>query len=164
MHQDYGLYPEDMKTTYGIACSDVDGSFEDFLERCYHEDTGGFSIINFWRPVPPMAGPVKKTPLAVCDPSTVKVEDCVPIEMYGFVPGGQRSLILKQNTDQKWYYYPDMTTDEVLVFRQFHYERGVQAPYSRIKTVFHTAFKHPGSSPHDEARSSSEYRVGVWLK
>ncbi|CAE6972554.1 BCAT2 [Symbiodinium sp. CCMP2592] len=164
VHQDYGLYPEDMKTTYKIAYADLEGSFEDFLERCYHEDTAGFSIINFWRPVPPMAGPVKSTPLAVCDPSTVKVEDCVPIEMYGFVPGGQRSLLLRQNADQKWYYYPDMTTDEVLVFRQFHYERGMQAPYHRIKTVFHTAFKHPGSSPQDEARSSSEYRLGVWLK
>ncbi|CAE7347755.1 BCAT6 [Symbiodinium natans] len=161
VHQDYGLYPEDMETTYRTG---LEGSFEDFLTRMYHEETAGFSVINFWRPVPPMAGPVRSTPLALCDPNTVKIEDCVPTEIHGFVPGGQRSLLLKPNPDQKWYYYPDMTTDEVLVFRQFHYARGVEAPYSQVRTVFHSAFKHPAASKEDEVRCSSEYRVGVWLK
>ena len=68
------------------------------------------------------------------------------------MPGGPR------------YYYPDMTTDEVLVMKQFQYERGVEAPYERIRTVFHTAFKHPDASSTDEARFSSEYRVKVWLQ
>ena len=31
--------------------------------------------VNFWRPVLPMKGPVKKAPLAVCDPSSVKLEE-----------------------------------------------------------------------------------------
>ena len=67
VHQDYGLYPEDMETTYRTG---LEGSFEDFLTRMYHEETAGFSVINFWRPVPPMAGPVRSTPLALCDPNT----------------------------------------------------------------------------------------------
>eukprot|EP00439_Symbiodinium_sp_Y106_P044936 s1402_g5.t1 len=156
VHQDFGLYPEDM-----IHFGD---GFEGFLKRCHNKDTAGYVLLNFWRPIPPTAGPVRSTPLAVCDPNTVRVEDCVPIKTYGLIPGGQHSLVLKHNADQKWYYYPDMTTDEILVLRQFHYERGMEAPYNRIKTIFHAAFKHPASSPKDEVRYSSEYRVGVWLK
>ena len=31
--------------------------------------------VNFWRPVAPMQRPVKKAPLAVCDPDSVKLEE-----------------------------------------------------------------------------------------
>lgn len=31
--------------------------------------------VNFWRPVAPMAQPVRKAPLAVCDPESVRLED-----------------------------------------------------------------------------------------
>ncbi|CAE7776198.1 R2 [Symbiodinium pilosum] len=161
VHQDYGLHPEDMKSGYKTGGTD---SYEDFLEKLKREDTAGFSILNFWRPVLPMAGPVKSLPLALCDPSTVEAKDCLPIEVHGFVPGGQQSLILRFRKDQKWYYYPNMTTDEVLVFRAFHYERDVKVPNRHIRTVFHAAFNHPATSPQDEKRCSSEYRVGVWLK
>lgn len=160
VHQDFGLYPEDMKTTL----THNDCTYEQWLEKLDEEGTAGYSVINFWRPVLPMQGPVKNTPLAVCDPNTVKMDEIVPQDLYGFVPGGQHNMGIKFSADQKWYYYPDMTKDEVLVFRQFHYEKGVTAPYQRIQTVFHTAFNHPGAPKEAEARCSSEYRVAVWLR
>merc|ERR1719277_859620 len=90
-------------------------------------------------------GPVQNTPLAVCDPNTVSVDDIVPQDLYGFAPKGQHNMGIKFNPEQKWYYYPDMTVDEVLVFRQFQYENGWEEPYKKINTVFHTAFQHPNA-------------------
>ena len=37
---------------------------------------------------------------------------------------GQMYLNLKENPKHKWYYYPNMTTDEVLVFKQAHFRKG----------------------------------------
>lgn len=158
IHQDFGLYPEDMETSF-ISSED---SYEDWMRRL--QTSGGYSIINFWRPILPMEGPVKDTPLALCDPNTVQLDDVVRNTTMGFVKGGQKSLMVKFSTEQKWYYYPEMTKDEVLVFRQFHFDRTVAAPY-QLRTVFHTAFKHPKAKENKaEPRCSSEYRVGVWLK
>eukprot|EP00435_Cladocopium_sp_Y103_P051414 s96_g16.t1 len=159
VHQDFGLYPEDMETSY-MSWED---SYEEWMRRL--QTSGGYSIINFWRPILPMEGPVKDTPLAVCDPNTVQLEHVVPNKVLGFVKGGQKSLMVKFSSEQKWYYYPEMTKDEVLVFRQFHFDRNVAAPYQKLRTVFHTAFKHPKAKENNaEPRCSSEYRVGVWLK
>jgi len=166
VHQDYGVYPEDLKSIFALKDSS-DPQSVDYAEwRAKLQDGSceGFSIINFWRPVLPMQSPVQNTPLAVCDPGTVEMDDIVPQDVYGFVPGGQHNVGVKFNAKQKWYYYPDMTKEEVLVFRQFHYDREVSAPYSRLKTVFHTAFNHPGAPQNAEQRCSSEYRIYVYWK
>mmetsp|Transcript_57930 Transcript_57930/g.130281 ORF Transcript_57930/g.130281 Transcript_57930/m.130281 type:complete len:354 (-) Transcript_57930:246-1307(-) len=167
VHQDFGLYPEDMKSVWRRTEADPSGHFgnyEGWQAKMEEGGFSGFSTINFWRPVLPMIGPVQNTPLAVCDPNTVKMDEIVPQDLYGFVPGGQHNMGIKFSADQRWYYYPDMTKDEVLVFRQFHYEKGAHAPYSGIKTVFHTAFNHPRAPKDAEVRCSSEYRVNVFLK
>eukprot|EP00931_Biecheleriopsis_adriatica_P087321 TRINITY_DN61813_c0_g1_i1.p1 TRINITY_DN61813_c0_g1~~TRINITY_DN61813_c0_g1_i1.p1 ORF type:complete len:355 (+),score=51.25 TRINITY_DN61813_c0_g1_i1:56-1066(+) len=164
VHQDFGIYPMEMRGTAMHADMHEQGSFEKWLERLQDKATGGYSIINFWRPVLPMAGPVEKKPLAVCDPNTVRMSDIVPQDLRGFVPGGQTSMGLKFDPEQKWYYYPNMTKDEVLVFRQFHFKKGTSPPYTGIDTVFHTAFDNPSAPSQAEARCSSEYRVAVWLK
>lgn len=147
VHQDYGLEKEEMRTTFAAH-----ESFEKWLERLATES---YSIINFWRPVLPMEGPVRGTPLAVCDAGSVDLKSVVTQELFGFVPGGQISLGLKFDAKQKWYYYPDMTKDEVLVLRQFHSEPGSAG----INTAFHSAFQ---LDPTAEVRCSSEYRVGVF--
>jgi len=57
----------------------------------------------------------------------------------------------------QWYYYPNMRTDEVLVFKQVHFVKGQEV--GRMP-VFHTGFR-PGEGAADaEARCSFEYRVG----
>ncbi|CAJ1399007.1 unnamed protein product [Effrenium voratum] len=156
VHQDFGLYPEDMRSIFGAEF------FDEWFSKL--DSGGGYSMINFWRPVLPMVGPVRGVPLAVCDPNTISVEDIVPQEVHGFVPGGQYNMGLKFNPKQQWYFYPEMTKDEVLIFRQFHYQPKTPQPYSSIKTVFHSAFRSPWASKDEEVRCSSEYRVPVWLK
>jgi len=160
VHQDYGLYPEDMKNTR----FDKSISQEEWEQKLDADDSAGYCVINFWRPVLPMKGPVTATPLALCDPNTVGIDDIVPQDLYGFTPGGQHNMGMKFSAKHEWYYYPNMTKDEVLVFKQFQYDKDVQKPYKNIKTAFHTAFYHPDAPKDAEKRCSSEYRIGVWLK
>ena len=51
-----------------------------------------------------------------------------------------------------------MTTEEVLVFRQFQHAKGDAAA---TMPAFHTAFRDPASPEAAEPRISFEYRVGV---
>lgn len=58
-------------------------------------------------------------------------------------------------------YYPDMTVDEVLVFKSFQHLKGQAG--AELNTCFHTAFEVPSAPPGAEPRLSSEYRVRVWF-
>ena len=83
-----------------------------------------FAIICFWRPVD-MKEPVRNKPLAVLDKQSVKPADIVPSMLYDLVPKGPvNQFALKYNEAHKWYYYPEMRTDEVLAFTQFYYVKG----------------------------------------
>merc|ERR1712190_214028 len=96
----------------------------------------GLMVLNFWRPVLPMKGPVQKTPLAVCDPSSIRLEDVIPVNVRRDSMGYVKMLDLAHNPEQTWYYYPDMTVDEVLVFKSFQYfkkQKGIE-----LNTCFHT--------------------------
>lgn len=149
-HQDYGFTPED----WPLAGPEFHAHFE-------REDVRGLVVANFWRPVRPMQGPVKKTPLAVCDPRSVKMEDIVPLSVKRDPLGYTKMLDLAYDKDQEWYYYPDMTVDEVLVFKSFQYFKSQAGP--ELNTVFHTAFEVPSPPPGVEERQSCEYRVRIWF-
>jgi len=122
--------------------------------------TGNYVMINFWRPVSPMKGPCQDKPMCVLDPRTVDPADVSSIQMFGQIPGGQIYLGVQYNPNQVWYYYPDMTTDEVLVFKQFEHVKGEA---SGRMPVFHTAFHDPAAPKEPEKRCSFEYRVGCLL-
>ena len=55
-----------------------------------------------------------------------------------------------------------MTTDEVLVFKNFEYFNGRDEDGSTIRSCFHTAFTNPTTRATAETRHSAEYRVEVW--
>ena len=119
-----------------------------------------FYQVNFWRPVLPMQGPVKAHPLCFLDPNTVRVEDIVLEETKGQIAGGQAYLTLKNHPDQQYYYYPEMTTDEVLLFKNAHYRKGETIG---DMPIFHSAFEHPHTTKTTEPRLSFEYRVGFFV-
>ena len=56
-----------------------------------------------------------------------------------------------------------MTTDEVLVFKNFESFKGRDEGSSVVRSCFHTAFTHPGTPETAEPRHSAEYRVEVWF-
>ncbi len=70
-------------------------------------------------------------------------------------------MALRRNPGQQWWYYPEMTTDEVLAFKLFDARKSDAEP--RLRSCFHTAFAHPDTPEDAEERQSCEYRLGVWL-
>lgn len=153
VHADYGFTAED----YPMA----DRPDSAFRKRFESPDVRGMMVLNFWRPVLPMRGPVLKTPLAVCDPRSVDIEDALGINIRWDELGYVKMLVLAHDERQKWYFYPEMTVDEVLVFKSFQYFKSQEGP--ELHTCFHTAFEAPSAPPGAEERQSAEYRVRVWF-
>ena len=69
---------------------------------------------------------------------------------------------LRFNPGQRWYFYPRMTADEVLVFKIFQLTRHEEPQMYRA--CFHSAVADPGTPPDAQPRQSCEHRVGVMLE
>lgn len=160
VHQDYGLTADDYQesldafTTPEIA--------RGWRQRYDQDDVEGFLVINFWRPVY-MKGPLQHMPLGVCDPHSVPLEDLVPLGLVDFAPTGKptNQLALRQNPEHEWYYYPGMTVDEVLAFKNFQCAKSDREP--ALAACFHSAFEEPGTPPDVEERQSCEHRVSIFF-
>lgn len=132
------------------------GQQRELLETC---DYSSLLVCNLWRPIAPSTKPVESAPLCVCDAKSVTAEDFVEHNIGALDdPRATQITGLKHNARQRWYYYPAMTTEEVLVFRQFQHVKGDAAA---TMPAFHTAFRDPASPEAAEPRISFEYRVGV---
>jgi len=148
VHNDYGInFDEVVNRT----------TFIDFHpHRAKYEETGAneYMLVNFWRPILPMSEPCRSNPLCFLDGSTLSEDDFVSVD----AKEGGITTQLKENPNHKFYYFPDMTTDEVVMFKQFHQVRS--EPYGRMPT-FHTAFTDPAATKETQGRTSFEYRVGI---
>jgi hypothetical protein len=111
-----------------------------------------YAIINLWRPI---RGPLRDEPLAVCDARTVSPEDLV---VSALIYPDRRGEVyrLRFNPAQVWYYFPDMSRDEVLLFKS--YESLVDG---RARFTPHTAFDDPTCTPDAPPRESIEVRALV---
>ncbi|CAK9006424.1 Hydroxylase/desaturase CTB9 (Cercosporin toxin biosynthesis cluster protein 9), partial [Durusdinium trenchii] len=159
VHIDFGLTPQEFEDN--LVAHGYDGNA---WRAAYNRpDVGGFQMINFWRPISPMQGPVYTFPLCLCDKRTVAREDVVPRATKGLTSTKlpDRASHLKHNPRHEWWFYPEMTTDEVLLFKQIEYLKS--GPSSGVEGVPHTAFKLPNIPKGAEKRISSEYRVSIWL-
>ena len=166
VHQDYGLTPDDYEANVAafVAGTPYAAAGRQWRQKFAADGVRGFSMINFWRPVLPMRGPIEAMPLAVCDPRTVSSQDVVPSGLLGFTSTGEPTvdLRLKHSPAQRWCYYPRMTRDEVLVFKNFEYVKERDEGLSIVRSCFHTAFADPATPDSAEPRHSAEYRVEVW--
>lgn len=108
--------------------------------------------VNLWRGT----RPVRCFPLAVCDARSVGKSDFMLVRFGdaspppGPVPGG---LNLAFNPQHRWYYYPDMEPDEVLVFRLF------DTANRDWHMTPHTAIVDPTAAPDAPRRMSYELRT-----
>lgn len=100
-------------------------------------------------------------PVAFCDARTVTPEEAKPFRYTGYVAGGQSfdALAVIAPTDPSrhtWYFYPDMTPDEVVAFRTYDTDL-----VRRSRTWFtpHSAFRDPMIEEGRPARFSVELRV-----
>jgi hypothetical protein len=112
-----------------------------------------FAIINVWRSI---AGPVIQTPLSCCDAQTLDEADIVASERRAKDRIGELELV-SFNSGHRWYYYPEMTKEEVLLIKTFD-----SAEDGRARRSVHCAFNNP-LAPSDAApRESMESRMLVF--
>jgi len=109
-----------------------------------------FGSINIWRPI---VGPVETAPLAICGWDTLDEANLIPAERrYNDRIGGV--LHLCHNPDQRWYYFPRMERDEVVLLKCFDsLEDGT------AKWTCHGSFKDPGTPANAKPRESIEIRT-----
>jgi hypothetical protein len=112
-----------------------------------------YVLMNLWRPIKP----VYRTPLALCDASTVVREDLNESEVRGGLNDPNRASLygfnLSYSPRHRWYYAPRMQPDEVLAFKLF------DSDSARVQWTGHTAFDDPTAAPDAPARESIEIRT-----
>lgn len=109
-----------------------------------------FAIFNLWRSI---AGTVQSSPLAMCDAKSVAATDWVAAGLdYGDRMGEIYNTAY--NPNHRWLYFPKMTEDEVLIFKNFD-----SAMDGRARFTPHTAFSDPSSPKDAPSRESIETRV-----
>lgn len=117
--------------------------------------------LNFWRPIFDV---VEDHPLAVCDARSVDRENLQEVVVYGYGAEnyswhdiGISTYSVKASDRQRWYYYPRMACDEVLVIKSYD-SRGVIGG-----TCPHASFEIPESSNTASSRRSVELRVLCYI-
>jgi hypothetical protein len=123
-----------------------------FVEGLNTEGYSRWALYNMWRAVTP---PPQDFPLAVCDARTVGPEDQVTVtavtkERIGEIVHDTTGYLY--SSSHRWHYYPDMTRDEVLVFKAH------DSDPQRSRRVPHTAFTDPTCLPGVPTRASVEMR------
>ena len=114
-----------------------------------------FAIVNVWRSI---AGTVLTSPLACCDAATVQHGDLIAAERRAADRIGELQLV-RSNPAHRWYYFPEMGRDEVLLIKTF--DSAVDGPARRS---IHTAFANPLAPPDAAARESMESRLLVFFR
>ncbi|MBO9712953.1 CmcJ/NvfI family oxidoreductase [Sphingomonas sp.] len=156
VHSDGGVGLDDYAHNIGaFAGNQAAAWFRDIYSR---DQVEGVVWVDFWRTTN-MDAPLEHMPLALCDISTLSPEDLVPTGLTGIAPEGREThhLSLRFNPGQRWYYYPRMTADEMLVFKLAEFWKTPHPPGN----CFHSAFADPAAPVDAELRQSCEYRVGV---
>lgn len=122
-----------------------------------------FICFSLWRALSP---PPQDMPLALCEGGSVRDDegthntkvdvDELPTgdALFAVIPGEEdmvAATIFHHSPDHRWWYFPDMTADEV-IFIKFH-----DSDHSRAWRTPHTAFRDT-SRPDAKERKSMEFR------
>ncbi|HLM18496.1 MAG TPA: CmcJ/NvfI family oxidoreductase [Acidimicrobiia bacterium] len=112
-----------------------------------------WAMYNVWRAITP---PPQDFPLAVCDARSISPTDEVTVtaitaELTGDIVHDTMSYV--HNPAHRWYYFPEMTIDEVIVFKSG------DSDSSGAVRVPHTAFTDPTCPPGVPTRASVEMRA-----
>jgi len=128
--------------------------FADSPEQAQRLKQQRFAIINVWRPI---GGPVVDHPLVLCDARTVRDDDLASVERRGEDRVGELQVAL-HNPEQRWYYYPRMNRDEVLLFKTYD-----SALDGRARFTPHSSCKDPRAPSGAAPRESLETRCLVFF-
>jgi hypothetical protein len=108
-----------------------------------------FAVINVWKPI---SGPVQVNPLGFCDAQSMGADDLITTDLrYRDRTGEVYSLAF--NPEHRWFYYPQMRADEVLLLKCFDSDDRV------ARFTAHSSFDDPTSPADAPARESIEVRT-----
>lgn len=112
-------------------------------------------VVNTWRSVGPE--PLQRLPLAIADRRSVK-RSCLRSSLIGKVPSGQPRggidvYTARHDPGHQWYFYPEMTRDEVLLWK------GYDSAEVPGQPSLHSAFDDRNTPPDAPERLSVEVRV-----
>jgi hypothetical protein len=110
-------------------------------------------LMNLWRPI----RTVQRTPLALCDASTVQADDLNDSEIRGGLDDPNRPPLygynLSYNPAHCWYYTSQMRPDELYAFKLY------DSDPSRPRWTGHTAIDDPETTVDAPPRESIEIRT-----
>lgn len=113
-----------------------------------------WAMLNLWRSTTP---PPQDHPLAVCDARTIRPHHEVPVvAVTAYRGGGELAFETTgylHDPGHRWCWFPDMTPDEVLVFKTH------DSDPDRAHRVAHSAFTDPSCPPGTTTRASVEIRA-----
>ena len=142
VHNDYTAWsaPQRVRDLMGAEA-------EELLKHRYAE-------INLWRPI---RGPLLRSPLALCDATTLSEENLVGSDLRYPDRTGE-TYAVTYNPAQRWYYFPKMQADEIVLIRCFDSARQGAARFSA-----HGAFDDPNTPENAPPRESIETRALVFF-
>lgn len=118
---------------------------------------GRHMLINVWRPLKT----VERSPLALCDASTVAAGDLFPSEVVGGLGDARRRSLfgfnLAYDPGHRWTWLPRMQSDEAFVFRLY------DSDPDAVQFTAHTAIDVPGTPADAAPRESLEIRTIAFL-
>lgn len=110
-------------------------------------------IIQAWRVLSP---PPQDFPLTVCDASTIPERDMLVVDYGRGEPGWHKSWSIFHDPAHRWYYFPEMTSDEFIMWKGYDSET-----HYNVRSA-HTAFDARPAHPDAIPRESVEARFFVY--
>ena len=113
-------------------------------------------MYNVWRSTD-LERDIYVMPLAICDMATVAKEDIIAADAWSQTETPRRlvSLRLVHSPNQRWYYFPRMTPQETLIFKQYD----TRQEKSNMRTAFHGAIDDPTTPENAPLRKTIEVRL-----
>ena len=128
---------------------------ENLAEEAERLAQARFQIVNVWRP---LVDPVQDYPLALCDARSINQLDLIVTERRAANHIGEIQLAV-HDPAQRWFYYPHMRPDEVLLFRTFDSINGGASPCS-----IHSAIRLADAPADARPRESIETRAFIFYQ
>ena len=108
------------------------------------------AFINVWKPI---HHKVEERPLVMCDVTSTEPNDFFKLHLRYRDRNGE-NYVMRHSSSHKWYYFPKMTPEQLLLLKTFDSETD-----GRARFVGHSAFEDPTTKPDAPMRESIEVRT-----
>lgn len=137
---------------YAPISGPITAAIEDQLQGIPSRVYSRLIIVQTWHALSP---PPQDFPLAFCDCASVDDTDSVVVD-YTFRGTKLKFCVMRFNPAQRWYYFPEMTADELILFKGYDSEAHCNA------MAPHSAFDNRRAYPSAKPRESIEARFCVY--